>query len=622
MSELEWVFDPLPPSNSREGNWAMGHIIDPEIDMFVREVLQNARDQMFGGCVEVEFELFEFTGKVKETFLERLRWDQLRRHVEGAVEGGSVTIKADLESGLTALDDSERPLRVLRIRDRNTKGLSGGEDEPGNFRFLCKDQFVTDESEAERGGSFGIGKSVLWRFSEVSTVLFSSVVPEPSSGLLDFRLFGRCQLPSHDADGRGWAGSGWFGAREATPAGDRAVSVWGMDELEDVAGSLALARDEDSRGTSIIVVSFFEPREELPEERPLVDICEKILEAAGRWFWPAISAERPTLRVHVTGYRDRERVFERTEAGVPDEFAPFVQLANSTDAVRAHRWVVRVPGLNSEFLDAGAESMGLSPSATEAAVELRLLELPEAFAHHPENGRVALVRGAQMVVAYQDPGAHVERHFLGLLVAGRALDESPGSAQLERYLRAAEPPAHDRWEPGTERLRAEFVKRFRTQALESILSGIREKIQAEFGAIRKTNDGVSDRFKSLFAISRHGELGGSLPAAKFRDHAEAHFDGEGWRVKARVTRRGGSASWKVVVVAKLGADSGAGDRLTVSFRKLPDGVVESDGVLYVPADTGEIAFDAWVELPTDDVVPDRDFLRMQLGLSAKETGEN
>ena len=61
---VAWIFDPPPPSGARKGGLANAQIFDPDIDSFVREVLQNARDQKIDTAesVSVRFALKEFTG--------------------------------------------------------------------------------------------------------------------------------------------------------------------------------------------------------------------------------------------------------------------------------------------------------------------------------------------------------------------------------------------------------------------------------------------------------------------------------------------------------------------------------------------------------------------------------
>jgi hypothetical protein len=65
----------------------------------------------------------------------------------------------------------------LWIEDRGTTGLVGDEQGSGNFAALCRDRLFSEKQRAESGGSFGLGKAVLWRFSLLSTVATQSRCP-------------------------------------------------------------------------------------------------------------------------------------------------------------------------------------------------------------------------------------------------------------------------------------------------------------------------------------------------------------------------------------------------------------------------------------------------------------
>jgi hypothetical protein len=78
------------------------------------------------------------------------------------------------------------------------------------------------------------------------------------------------------------------------------------------------------------------------------------------------------------------------------------------------------------------------------------------------SNRVALIRGAGMVVKYYDRNRVVYggRDFHGVVLAGTArpwIDEDPTDADkdIDDYLRAAEPPRHDDWEY-TKKLRSKY----------------------------------------------------------------------------------------------------------------------------------------------------------------------
>jgi hypothetical protein len=72
---------------------------------------------------------------------------------------------------------------------------------------------------AGRGGSHGLGKGVLWKFSQISTVLFSSTLRDRKpSGL---RLFGRADIPSHKLDDVWYTYGGFLGLPGVQVESDR-----------------------------------------------------------------------------------------------------------------------------------------------------------------------------------------------------------------------------------------------------------------------------------------------------------------------------------------------------------------------------------------------------------------
>ena len=285
MNPLHWIFDPARPSGARHGGLATAHIIRSDLDNFVREVLQNARDQrMADHVVRVRFTFHQLSGEAKYQFLAGLGWEQLEPHIYGAAREGGITIGPQLSRALEILEND--PLTILRIDDSGTRGLTGGEDdEKENFNALCRHVLVTSEGSGARGGSFGIGKSVLWRFSHLSTVLFSSRTSENLNK--GFRLFGRVELPYHVTDNGKWDGAGWYGeGQEVEHSLRRAVSVWGK-VAEEVARRVNLFRPVQlGIGTSVLVVAFFEPQRE--ELRELEELAPDILASATRWFWPSL----------------------------------------------------------------------------------------------------------------------------------------------------------------------------------------------------------------------------------------------------------------------------------------------------------------------------------------------
>ena len=556
--KAQWIFDPPLPSGARQGGLAAAQIIQPELHRFVREVLQNACDQRLDkGLVEVRFILHELSGRAKVEFLDALGWDQLKPHVRAAAREGGITIGPQLRDAVEALDNTNDALVLLRIDDSGTRGLLGDEDDhTQNFNLLCRDTLVTVDHSPSRGGSFGIGKSVLWRFSRLSTVLFASRLSHRQREG-EFRLFGRAELPSHQTGQEYWLGPGWFGRPEKGRHGNRAVSLWETD-AESLAGKLFLSRPAQlGTGTSIVIVSFFEPAEE--EKRDLEDVARDILRAASVWFWPILHGPEPRLKVVAEVYRNNKKEYSG-EAEEVDEVKPFLEALRAEPA----SGTMRGPGdVARVFLRLQVPARKDPPwPAREARVELRVRYANETDSPSRRN-QLAYYRGAGMVVGYKEIRVPLAEHpFHAVLRAGLARGDEQGDEALEAFLRAAEPPGHDEWKPGTDRLHAEYGRGARAR-LDELWRGV----QAEISRIIQQEVNRSPLgAPKLAELFRLGGRGGGHPGEAFRvDSLAARFDGKVWRFQGRVTKmRDWDTPWSFSVSAWLDAETGRGEAIPVT----------------------------------------------------------
>lgn len=530
----EWVFDRGLASQSRSGGSGGLEVFPKEIDYLVRETLQNAKDQgLDGSPVRVRYSLEEIRGADLDDFLRCLNWDQLRPHIESvAASADYVTFGPRLAEALEELD-GQQALRVLRIEDTGTRGLVGGEnDHTSNFNLLCRDDMISAGSRRQSGGSFGLGKSVLWLFSGLSTVLFSSGIEDDAAGVRE-RFFGRTLLPWHETGAQPWNGSGWYGQEEEVGPDRRAVSMFD-DPARDAAGGCRLARTDGETGTSILVVGFDEPAREIEQDVP--DICADIVASAARWFWPAL--EDLSMEVLVEGTVDGAVEFSQ-QALPTAEVTPFVlaqnEPANPEDSLDDPGDVVE---RDLEFeVPAQREVAGMIGDplpATRGSVRLRVRLAGTDEEDHANT--VALQRGTGMVVKYHEPfrRAPGETPFHAVLLAGNARGRTAADEAVEEFLRAAEPPAHSEWLANTDRMKAVY-RRGAPGALgrlfTAVADSIRELTREEPG---ESTEGP-DALRRLFPMPG---LGAPPPRLPYRlSDAEASLDGLEWSFEGRFERR-------------------------------------------------------------------------------------
>src|SRR5438093_61027 len=95
---MEWVFDPIPPSGARKKGVPSLYVFNPDLDTFVREVLQNSKDQhdekRAGESARVRFSLKRLDGDAKKSFLNGIGWTKLKTHLEASAAMGTPSLKA------------------------------------------------------------------------------------------------------------------------------------------------------------------------------------------------------------------------------------------------------------------------------------------------------------------------------------------------------------------------------------------------------------------------------------------------------------------------------------------------------------------------------------------------
>jgi hypothetical protein len=440
---LRWIFDQPLASGARQGGTAAGYVFGRGLNDFVREVLQNSHDQKREDVdsVTVTIRMHELEGASAASFLDAMGWPQLEPHL-ASVAAGRTSIATVIGDALERVLD--RRLRLLSISDSGARGLTGGEDDQdSNYNNLCRNVLQTADERGNRGGSHGLGKAVLWNFSSLKTVLFSSTLDGPGqSGL---RLFGRTDLPSHETDEGRWHGPGWYGVPDPSGA-ERAVSAWDTKPgVVDIARALHLDRTGLNTGTSVLVVGFFEPGLDAP--RSGEEIIGELLTAASRWFWPSLLREPPTLRVIGEVWKGNERVLTDA-ATVGEEVKPY------RDAITAHTLVSKaveagqVAEREIEFRTPARKAFGDDPGhpPVTGRVNLRLIR-SEGTASSATN-RIALIRGAGMVVDYWRPQRTPldGGGFFGVLRVG----QRTGPARpTRRWSGSSGPPSHPSTKAGS-----------------------------------------------------------------------------------------------------------------------------------------------------------------------------
>lgn len=575
-----WIFDTLPPSGARRGGDPSEHAFKHDLATFVREVIQNANDQATGTPV-VALDLLELQGEALEGFLQAMAWDDLRAHLQAEDHtrtGRRVT------RHLTEIKRTGR-LLLMSVADRNTVGLTGGEDDDeSHFRALCKDTLFSHKRRTSAGGSYGLGKSVLWAFSGLSTVLFASRLQHDPPDHASPRLIGRTELPSHELDGVGYMGTGWFGvpAPAKVASGLRAVSVWGKP-AEALAKKLHLVRGAET-GTTISIVGFRDPTNDA--EASPDELRGAIRSHAAANFWPAMQLKQRRLRVEVDGMAiDPQQV---------DAARPFVACWQGRERPVEK---LEAPGdvvVRPIPIEIPRQHKGHGPVSGHVDLIVRLAEEGSA---ESGIGQVAAFRGAGMVVRYWDYQALASalRPFHAVLACGEGRTEEPSDADrlIEQFLRLAEPPGHDEWGP-TPLIKDTYIRGY-AKALERLRGGVLQGLREVLAPAASQGLQGPERLRRRFPIGRRGSEG-SAPSAFLFDGLTARFDGQRWSFSGSLRPAKPGPPWCATIsLHELGEDGKALGKVDIAEIITGKGVAvsvdEAGAHLDVKAGVAAVSFE-------------------------------
>ena len=215
----------------------------PELDLLVREAIQNSSDASLG----INDERFDVNFNVGKFIPRRLN-SELK------------SLEAILNKRYSGSDAD-----FLEIRDMRTSGLTGhvrlselDRDDHGNFFKLVFDtgKEQTASSSGEAGGSWGYGKSVYYRVG-IGLVIFYSQICE-NNGFEERLIF---SLTEHETDNKSLlkeinkesVGRAWWGKRDSKN-GRELLPVTDAEDIKNILDIFGLKRFKPCQtGTSIII---------------------------------------------------------------------------------------------------------------------------------------------------------------------------------------------------------------------------------------------------------------------------------------------------------------------------------------------------------------------------------
>ncbi|MGX1542854.1 helix-turn-helix domain-containing protein [Streptomyces adustus] len=464
---VTWYHRPGYQDGGRDGGNAAAFAFDADVQVLARETCQNSLDERLvanGRPVRVRYTLHELTGESLDAFRAAILWDELQPHYSAVSESAAhQKVGRVVDAGVRDMFEKGR-LVLLRVDDYNASGLTGDDYEDGKFAAVVRRQLESLKSGRGAGGSYGLGKATLWATSALGMVLINSTLSAPHEGRTERRVIGRLELPWRSVGGNSYAGPAWLGRPDPETTGAEVVRSWWADE--ETIGRLHLTRDSDEPGTSFLIVGAhdvasleqggsdptddeYENENDDDGTRDIRAMHRRLVEALGRDFWAAMTgggSRLPLLETSVRTMRNGEVVIEEQKVD-PTEAQP-----SRTRALRAFYEGTTVDRLT----EAGQVALRTVPLRLPLSGGLRgtlgihpgVLLVTEAEDKDGTPNQVHSLRGNRMTIKKSTVSGLPlgVSSFQAVLLVGQAAGESaPFAEEAEEFLRAAEPPEHDRW---------------------------------------------------------------------------------------------------------------------------------------------------------------------------------
>lgn len=478
MSLLDVVSQPVGEDGATFGSYDALTASLTSRELLIRETVQNAWDARDPDRPEGQPVLFHVWGDRLEGERAEAVRQLLGTPTIPNLPGKVADIPRESPVAVLAADDID----VVTIADRWTVGLDGPTI-PGRIDFNGQRTRFADflrnlgrpdvgEQGNTEGGAFGIGKTVLWRFSRCSTVIVHTKT-RGSDGRPEERVLGKTIGPAWDEPPQRYTGRHYFGRASAA----RVETIFETDRdfpaIHAALDQIGMPPyPEGSFGTTCIIVGA-EVGEDMRRSM-------EGLRQAVRWqVWPKYTPlPDPDGGVEMAfDIRDRGTSLPLTPVDADPEVGPYARALRDAlngsvvDGVPmrgvdllCHRPIQRLGGIRIEPIAAVND---------RPSVEVRIgLELDEddPLVSLPTWGEhIALVRRAPLLLVGYTPisAPPPDEHTVRCGVFVNDEDESVNGA-----LRTAEPPAHDRWVPGRlpPRSRGDSRRTFVKQIVDGIES--------------------------------------------------------------------------------------------------------------------------------------------------------
>lgn len=598
---VTWYHRPGYEDGGRDGGNAAAFAFDADVQVLARETCQNSLDERLvenGRPVRVRYTIHELTGEKLDAFRAAVLWDELQPHYAAVSESAAdQKVGRVVDAGVRDMFEKGR-LILLRIDDYNASGLTGDDYDDGKFAAVVRRQLESLKSGRGAGGSYGLGKATLWATSALGMVLINSTLSVPHEGRTERRVIGRLELPWRSVNGKPCAGPAWLGRPDPETPRAEVVRSWWADE--ETVERLHLTRDSDEPGTSFLIVGAHDvasleqgKSDSVDDEdengsgdgtRDISAMHRRLVDALSRDFWAAMTgggSRLPLLETSVRTLRNGEVVIEEEKVDPTDKqpsrtraLRAFYEGTTVDRLTEAGQVALRTVPLRLPLSGGRSGTLGTHPG---------VLLVTAAEDDDGVPNQVHSLRGNRMTIKKSGVSGLPlgVNPFQAVLLVGRAAGESaPFAEEAEEFLRAAEPPEHDRWGQ-TEELTLRWSHRAHNRIARlttEVNAAVKELV------VRPKSAGAQEsaKLRKKLTVPRKSSApkrvsGPTLPELDGLD-AEIGAGGE-WRITAEVKLPRADELPAMTPMVLLDVRSGSRPRLDWAELVAVEGCEVEDGVL-------------------------------------------
>lgn len=216
-----------------------------------------------------------------------------------------------------------------------------------------------------------------------------------------------------------------------------------------------------------------------------------------------------------------------------------------------------------------------------------------------------MFRGPGMVVAQRDYGRLAGlRPFHAILACGEGREpgrSSDADRAIERFLRASEPPGHDRWEV-TPAVRDGWMRGY-ASVMPQVWERVGEALRQLLAPVSSVGAPGPDKLRKRFALGRSGASTGAGAGPLTLREVEARLEDGHWSFSGRIGSRRRNQAQIVTFELHSCGEEGRAEQVEITALsiepELPLELVEGRVRVELPAGTSTLSFRGRsVELPS------------------------